>query len=72
MSEPRYQPLYPPPGGYAAYPVVREHPRSTTVLVMGILGLVLFAPLSIVALVMGSKAKTELAANPQATCHRPA
>jgi hypothetical protein len=49
-------PPYPPP----AYG--HEHPQATTILVLGILSLVLCAPLGIAAWVMGKRALAEAAA----------
>jgi hypothetical protein len=41
-----------------------EHPRGTTILVLGILSLVCFQPLGIVAWVMGNSALREIDAAP--------
>lgn len=57
-STPQYPGQSYPAGGYAgAYP--QEHPSGTTILVLGILGLLLCAPLGIVAWVMGNNAMKE-------------
>jgi hypothetical protein len=37
-----------------------EHPRGTTILALGIIGLIVFQPLAIVAWVMGGRAKKEI------------
>jgi hypothetical protein len=49
--------------GYAA-PNQREHPSGTTVLLLGILGLVLCQVLSPIAWVMGGRARKEMASQP--------
>jgi hypothetical protein len=63
----------PPPGsgGYNAPPPAGggmggavEHPRGTTILVLGILGLVCFQPIGIAAWVMGNSAMREIDADP--------
>jgi len=59
---------YPPPpaGGYGQpgqVPGPYEHPKGTTVLVLGILGLVCCAPLGIAAWVMGNNAIREIDAS---------
>jgi hypothetical protein len=58
---PNYPPSsYPPPGQphYGG----GEHPQATTILVLGILGLVVCSPLGIAAWVMGKKALDEATA----------
>ena len=50
-----YPPYQPPPYGH-------EHPQGTTILVLGILSLVLCAPLGIAAWVMGKRALEEATA----------
>lgn len=66
-----YVPPYGAPGyGYGPQPIAREHPSGTTVLVLGILGLVLgFAccigfVLSPIAWAKGHSARREIAASP--------
>lgn len=59
----------PPGGGYGAPPPMSgggqiEHPKGTTILILGILGLVCCSPLGIVAFVMGNTALKEIDANP--------
>jgi len=51
----------PAPGWYPAPP---PHPKGTTILVLGILGLVVFTPLGIVAWVMGHSARREMKTYP--------
>jgi len=51
------------PGQYWQ-PVPQPHPRSTTVLVLGILGLVVFSPLAVVAWIMGASVRRDMAAHP--------
>ncbi len=53
----------PPPGGYYPPP---KHPQATTVLVLGILGLVLCQVLGPFAWSMGNKAQKEIQASPGA------
>ena len=53
----------PPPGTYYPPP---KHPQATTVLVLGILGLVLCQVLGPFAWVMGNKAQKEIQAHPGA------
>jgi len=61
------QPGYGQPGyGYAPQP----HPQGTTVLVLGILGLVVCFIAGIVAVVMGNRALKEIDANPGAYNNR--
>jgi hypothetical protein len=57
---PNYPPNYPPPGqpNYGG----GDHPQGTTILVLGILGLVVCSPLGIAAWVMGKKALAEATA----------
>jgi hypothetical protein len=61
----------PPPPGYAPYGGggfgPQQHPKGTTILVLGIVGLLCCGPLGIVAIVMGSTARKEMAANPGVT-----
>jgi uncharacterized membrane protein YjgN (DUF898 family) len=59
VSENPYQPYgqVPPPYGYAP---PRDHPQGTTVLVLGILGLVLCQVLSPFAWVMGNRVIREI------------
>ncbi len=61
-------PGYGAPPGYPvprAYGYVREHPSGTTVLVLGILGLVLCQVLAPIAWVMGHRARREMNREPQ-------
>lgn len=76
-GQPAYgQPVYGQPGygqpaygaGYGAVP--QPHPQGTTVLVLGILGLVVCFIAGIVAVVMGNKALKEIDANPAAYNNR--
>ena len=59
----------PPPYGYQQYGGVSQaqHPQGTTILVLGILGLVVCSPLGIAAWVMGNKAMREINADPNTT-----
>lgn len=61
----------PPPPGAPSYPTgasaPHEHPKGTTVLVLGILGFVCCAIVSPVAWVMGNNAIREIDAAPQFT-----
>lgn len=50
--------------GQPAHPDVREHPDGTTVLVLGILGLVVCGLLAPVAWAKGNSAKREIDAQP--------
>jgi hypothetical protein len=67
-----------PPGGYppAGYPAgggygfPQPHPQGTTVLVLGILGLVVCFIPGIVGLVLGNRALKEIDANPAAYNNR--
>ncbi|NNH75496.1 DUF4190 domain-containing protein [Nocardia uniformis] len=57
---------YPPYGPYQGYPAYGygpppEHPQATTIMVLGIVGLVFCQLLGPVAWIMGSKAKREIA-----------
>jgi len=54
---------YPPNPGYA---VVPDHPQSTPVLVFGIIGLFLFPPMAVAALVMGNRARRDVRERPDA------
>lgn len=51
-------------------PPPQPHPRGTAVLILGIVGLLICAPLGIVALVMGNNALKEIDANPSAYTNR--
>jgi len=42
----------------------QPHPKATTVLVLGILGIVVFTPLAVVAWIMGSGVRRDMAAYP--------
>ncbi len=62
-------PAYVPASGRAdlrspAMPGAQEHPQANQVLVFGLIGMFVFAPLAIAAWVTGSKAKKEMALNP--------
>lgn len=54
-----------PGGQYGGMPQTMSHSNATVILVMGILGLVVCAPLGIVAWVMGGKALKEIDASGQ-------
>lgn len=61
----------PPGGGYGAAPLGGgygggqvEHPKGTTILILGILSLVCCSPLGIAAFVMANSALKEIDANP--------
>jgi hypothetical protein len=56
---PAAPPPYPYQPGPLPYPVPREHPQGTTVLLLGILGL-FFSPVAFVAWYLGSKAQEEI------------
>ncbi len=56
MPQPGY--LAPPP------PNTREHANGTAVLVLGLMGLIFFWPLCIIAWIMGSSARKEMKAQP--------
>jgi hypothetical protein len=65
------QPGYPQPGygqqpgyGYGQQAMPSSHPQGTTILVLGILGLLVCSPLGIAAWVMGNKAQAEMKAQP--------
>lgn len=61
---PGWQQGAPPPGyGYGGYPPTQEHPQGTTVLVLGILGLVVCQILGPFAWTMGNKALKEIDAS---------
>ncbi|GAA1523144.1 DUF4190 domain-containing protein [Nocardioides humi] len=61
----------PPAGGYGAGGYGGgDHPQGTTILILGILGLVCCGPLGIAAWVMGNKAIKEIDANPSAYTNR--
>ncbi len=55
-------PAPPPPGGGMGGQA--EHPRGTTILILGILSLVCFQPLGIAAWIMGNTALREIDAAP--------
>jgi hypothetical protein len=63
---------YQQPGGYAqpGYQMPIEHPQGTTVLVLGIVGIVACGLVAPVAWYMGSKAIKEIDANPSAYSNR--
>lgn len=79
-AQPTGQVGYPEPSGYAGYgqelstrpqqpygygyPMAPDHPSSTVVLVLGLIGMFLFPPTAPFAWVMGSKARAEMAAYP--------
>lgn len=73
-----YVPGGPPAPGYGeapygygyGYPQPRNHPQGTTVLVLGILGLVFCQILGPIAWVMGNTAMREIDANPAAYSNR--
>ena len=66
-SEPPGPPGTTPPGPPAGWaPVPPRHPQATTVLVLGILGIVACGVLAPIAWYMGSKAMTEIEASPGA------
>ncbi|WP_069165509.1 DUF4190 domain-containing protein [Nocardia altamirensis] len=52
-----------PPYGYSAYGPPPDHPQATTILIIGILGLVFCQILGPVAWVMGKKALNEIDAS---------
>ncbi|MCR1781582.1 DUF4190 domain-containing protein [Nocardioides carbamazepini] len=61
----------PPAGGYGTGGFAGgDHPQGTTILILGILGLVCCGPLGIAAWVMGNKAIQEIDANPSAYTNR--
>lgn len=70
----------PPPGGAGPYGGTgpygdagrwpTDHPQGTTVLVLGILSLVVCAPLGIVAIIMGNTALKEIDASPGSYSNR--
>lgn len=64
----QYPPGQYPPGQYGYQPAHQppKHPQATTVLVLGILGLVLCQVVSPFAWSMGNKAQKEMLANPGA------
>jgi hypothetical protein len=61
---PNQPPAQQPPGGYGVGGVPQEHPKGTTILVLGILSLVCCGLLGPVAWVMGNNARSEMAARP--------
>ncbi|HXH57205.1 DUF4190 domain-containing protein [Iamia sp.] len=78
-----YPPPGPPPGygpapygappGYGGYgygPVQQEHPQGTTIMVLGILGIVLCQLTAPVAWVMGNRVLAEIDADPQRYSNR--
>lgn len=64
---PGHQPQWNTPPGGAYQQTTREHPSGTTVLVLGILGLVLCGVLAPVAWIKGNTAKSEMDAQPNIT-----
>ncbi|MCL1898062.1 MAG: hypothetical protein FWG16_04500 [Micrococcales bacterium] len=62
-APPPVEPM-PAPGQSWPQTPLAPHPKGTTVLVMGILGLVVFSPLAIVAWVMGNGVKRDMEASP--------
>jgi uncharacterized membrane protein len=70
MSNPYDQNPYGPGPGPGPGPVPQPHPQGTTVLVLGIVGLVVCFVAGIIALVMGNKALKEIDANPAAYNNR--
>jgi hypothetical protein len=72
MSNPYDQnPYGPGPGpGSGPGPMAQPHPQGTTVLVLGIVGLVVCFIAGIIALVIGNKALREIDANPGAYNNR--
>lgn len=60
----------PPAGNYGGSVGGGDHPQGTTILILGILGLVCCGPLGIAAWVMGNKAIKEIDANPSAYTNR--
>jgi hypothetical protein len=56
-------------GGYGA-PVANNHPQGTTILVLGILGILICGVLAVIAWVMGNRAMKEIDANPAAYSNR--
>jgi hypothetical protein len=61
---PGWQPSAPPPGyGYGGYQQAPEHPQGTTVILLGVLGLVLCQILGPFAWSMGNKALKEIDAS---------
>ena len=65
MSYDAPPPPPPPPGYGAGYPgqPAGDHPKATTILVLGILSLVCCGPLGIAAWVMGKRALAEIDAS---------
>ena len=65
QTPPPPQPPYGPPNPYAPGfgPMVPDHPQATTVLILGILGLVLCSVLSPFAWVMGNRVVREIDAS---------
>ena len=64
------QPGYGQPYGQPGYGQQVDHPQGTTILVLGILGLVFCQILGVVAWVMGNNALREIDANPAAYSNR--
>jgi len=56
-------------GGYGS-PATQSHPQGTTILVLGILGILLCGVLAVIAWVMGNRAMKEIDANPAAYNNR--
>jgi hypothetical protein len=73
-SGPNYGQSYGQPQGYQPYrggmTPQQDHPQGTTILILGILGLVVCQICGIVAWVMGNKAIKEIDANPGAYSNR--
>lgn len=75
-----YPPQGPPPGygpapagygyGYGYGPPLQEHPQGTTVMILGILGIVLCQICSPIAWVMGNRALAEIDAAPHLYSNR--
>lgn len=58
------------PSGFGGYPVQREHPQGTTILVLGIMSIVCCGLLGPVAWIMGNTAIKEIDASPGAYSNR--
>ncbi len=56
-------------GGYAGYSpygfVAQQHPKATTAMVLGIVGVVFCPPVGIAGLVIGNRTRKEIDADPQ-------
>lgn len=59
-------PISPPPGyqPYGEPQMAKNHGKATAALVLGIVGLLCFAPLSILAVVFGVQSRSDIDANP--------